>query len=44
VNVAAIAQAFGGGGHHNAAGCAIEGDAGTVRARISEEIERALNV
>ncbi|HEX4384276.1 MAG TPA: bifunctional oligoribonuclease/PAP phosphatase NrnA [Myxococcales bacterium] len=44
VNVAAIAQAFGGGGHHNAAGCAIDGEAGAVRARISEEIERALNV
>jgi bifunctional oligoribonuclease and PAP phosphatase NrnA len=44
VNVAAIAQAFGGGGHHNAAGCSIDGEAGEVRARIAEEIERALNV
>jgi phosphoesterase RecJ-like protein len=44
VNVAAIAQKFGGGGHHNAAGCSIDGEAGAVRARISEEIERALNV
>ena len=42
VNVAAIAQKFGGGGHHNAAGCSIEGDEGSVRARIAEEIERAL--
>jgi phosphoesterase RecJ-like protein len=44
VNVAAIAQKFGGGGHHNAAGCSIEGDEGAVRARIAEEIERALHV
>ena len=43
VNVAAIAQKFGGGGHHNAAGCSIEGDEPSVRARIAEEIERALN-
>jgi phosphoesterase RecJ-like protein len=42
VNVAAIAQKFGGGGHHNAAGCSIEGDEAAVRARIAEEIERAL--
>jgi len=43
VNVAAIAQTFGGGGHHNAAGCSIEGDEKSVRARIAEEIEKALN-
>jgi phosphoesterase RecJ-like protein len=42
VNVAAIAQKFGGGGHHNAAGCSIEGDEATVRARIADEIEQAL--
>ncbi len=42
VNVAAIAQKFGGGGHHNAAGCSIEGDEAAVRARIAEEIEAAL--
>jgi phosphoesterase RecJ-like protein len=42
VNVAAIAQKFGGGGHHNAAGCSIEGDEASVRARIAEEIEQAL--
>ena len=44
VDVAAIAQKFGGGGHHNAAGCSIEGDEAQVRARIAEEIERALHV
>ena len=43
VNVAAIAQKFGGGGHHNAAGCSIEGDEAAVRARIADEIEQALS-
>jgi phosphoesterase RecJ-like protein len=43
VNVAAIAQKFGGGGHHNAAGCSIAGEEAAVRAQIAEEIERALN-
>jgi phosphoesterase RecJ-like protein len=42
VNVAAVAQKFGGGGHHNAAGCSIEGDEKAVRARIADEIEQAL--
>ena len=42
VNVAAIAQKFGGGGHHNAAGCSIDGDERSVRARIADEIEEAL--
>jgi bifunctional oligoribonuclease and PAP phosphatase NrnA len=42
VNVAAIAQKFGGGGHHNAAGCSIEGGEAAVRARIAQEIEEAL--
>ena len=42
VNVAAIAQKFGGGGHHNAAGCSIAGDEAAVRAKIAEEIEQAL--
>jgi bifunctional oligoribonuclease and PAP phosphatase NrnA len=42
VNVAQIAQKFGGGGHHNAAGCSIEGDEAAVRARIALEVEEAL--
>ena len=42
VNVAAIAQKFGGGGHHNAAGCSMEGDEALVRARIADEVEEAL--
>ena len=42
VDVSAIARSFGGGGHRNAAGCAIEGDEAAVRARIASEIEQAL--
>jgi len=42
VNVAAIAQTFGGGGHHNAAGCSIEGEEAAVRERIAREVEEAL--
>ncbi len=42
VDVAAIAQRFGGGGHRNAAGCSIEGEEAQVRARIALEIEQAL--
>jgi len=42
VDVAAIAQKFGGGGHRNAAGCAIEGDHAAVRARIAAEVAHAL--
>ena len=43
VDVSALATRFGGGGHRNAAGCSIEGNEPAVRARISEEIERALS-
>ena len=42
VDVSAIAQKFGGGGHKNAAGCSIEGAEAAVRARIADEIEQAL--
>jgi phosphoesterase RecJ-like protein len=42
VDVSAIAQKFGGGGHKNAAGCAIEGDQAAVRARIAAEVAQAL--
>jgi phosphoesterase RecJ-like protein len=31
VDVSALAASFGGGGHHNAAGCVIEGDLEAVR-------------
>ncbi len=43
VNVASIAEKFGGGGHKNAAGCRLEGDWGdlekTLVKALSEEIE-----
>jgi len=42
VNVAAIAQKFGGGGHHNAAGCSIAGAEEAVREQIAKEVEEAL--
>ena len=42
VNVAAIAQKFGGGGHHNAAGCSIDGEESAVRKQIASEVEEAL--
>ena len=42
VDVSAIAQRFGGGGHKNAAGCAIEGDQSAVRERIAAEVAQAV--
>jgi len=42
VDVAAIAQKFGGGGHRNAAGCSFRGSQDELRARLAEEIDRAL--
>ncbi len=42
VNVAAVAQQFGGGGHHNAAGCTVKGDLTTVRAAIGAAVDAAL--
>ncbi len=42
VDVAQVAQRFGGGGHKNAAGCLVPGDLEEVRARIAGEIEQEL--
>lgn len=42
INVAEIADQFGGGGHANAAGCALEGDLEAVRTRIEQTIDRAI--
>lgn len=42
VDVAALAQMHGGGGHKNAAGCSVAGSLGEVRARIRGEIELLL--
>lgn len=43
VDVSRIAAAFGGGGHHNAAGCVVPGapDVDGLRARLFDEAERA---
>lgn len=39
VNVAAIAQAFGGGGHHNAAGGVVEGSLDEVKRIVYDAVE-----
>jgi len=41
VNVAAVAEGFGGGGHRNAAGCVVQGDFAAVRARVIGQVEAA---
>src|SRR5260370_3850169 len=43
VNVAAIAQKSRAGGHHTPPTCHTEGSEAAVRARIAQEIEKALN-
>ena len=42
VNVAQLAAAFGGGGHHNAAGCSMTGELAEVCQRIMTHLERSL--
>jgi phosphoesterase RecJ-like protein len=42
VNVRAVAESFGGGGHVNAAGCAIEGELADVERDVSAAVARAL--
>ena len=42
VNVAALAAQFGGGGHHNAAGCNIEGPLEEVRQRVFSHLADVL--
>lgn len=42
VNVASVAQRFGGGGHHNAAGCTVRGDYQAVREAIGAAVDAAL--
>jgi phosphoesterase RecJ-like protein len=41
-DVARLAQHFGGGGHHNASGCAVEGDIKTVKEKVYGKIEEEL--
>lgn len=42
VNVSALAAAFGGGGHHNAAGCTVNGSIDEVRKAVFAHLENAL--
>ncbi|MBS2020921.1 MAG: bifunctional oligoribonuclease/PAP phosphatase NrnA [Deltaproteobacteria bacterium] len=42
VDVSKVAQAFGGGGHKNAAGCTVDGPEADVRSRIAAEIHKQL--
>lgn len=42
INVALIAQSFGGGGHRSAAGCSIKGDLSKAREKLVSEIEKAI--
>jgi phosphoesterase RecJ-like protein len=41
VDVSALASAFGGGGHHNAAGCKISGSLDETKQRVLSHIEKA---
>jgi phosphoesterase RecJ-like protein len=43
INVAEIAQEFGGGGHANAAGCALYGSLETVRERMRQAVQQFLD-
>lgn len=42
VDVAKIAESFGGGGHYRAAGCSLAGDLGEVKKRIFESLRGVL--
>ena len=42
VNVAAFSAALGGGGHHNAAGCTVEGKLADVKATVYKIVEESL--
>jgi bifunctional oligoribonuclease and PAP phosphatase NrnA len=40
VDVAAVSASFGGGGHHNAAGCTVKGSLAEVKALVFERLEQ----
>lgn len=42
INVAALAESFGGGGHHNAAGCTISGDVADIQRQLSQRLSAML--
>ncbi|MEW6118317.1 MAG: bifunctional oligoribonuclease/PAP phosphatase NrnA [Nitrospirota bacterium] len=44
LNVAKIAEAYGGGGHKNAAGCTVRGDRARIKAELLDRLKRAANV
>ena len=44
IDVHRIASGFGGGGHHNAAGCSIKGDLQSVRARLFSEVSAGIDL
>jgi phosphoesterase RecJ-like protein len=41
-DVSAVAVRLGGGGHHNASGCTLDGELSEVRAHVVREVEREL--
>jgi phosphoesterase RecJ-like protein len=43
VNVAELAEGFGGGGHHNAAACRLDGEPREIIERLTEELNRILD-
>jgi phosphoesterase RecJ-like protein len=43
VDAAALAQGFGGGGHHKAAGASLEGSVADVQARVLAAARQYLN-
>jgi bifunctional oligoribonuclease and PAP phosphatase NrnA len=43
VDVSSLAELFGGGGHHNAAGCVVDGDADEVREKVFAKLRSALS-
>lgn len=43
VDVSQLAERFGGGGHHNAAGCMISGDAARIEAELAQELGALLD-
>lgn len=42
VDVSGLAERFGGGGHHNAAGCIVEGDLAAVRDKVFSHLRTVL--
>lgn len=43
VDIGAVAKAFGGGGHKNAAGCTVKGNIGELRRTLVDRVARAID-